>query len=44
MLGQEEKNIPTNPAAKTSALLKEVFGKCWRDAANKVRCHLLIFH
>jgi hypothetical protein len=27
MLGQEEKQIRTNPAAQTTALLKEVFGK-----------------
>jgi hypothetical protein len=27
MLGQEEKKIRTNPAAQTTALLKEVFGK-----------------
>jgi hypothetical protein len=27
MLGQEEKQIRTNPAAQTMALLKEVFGK-----------------
>lgn len=27
MLGQEEKNIRTNPAAQITPLLKEVFGK-----------------
>ena len=27
MLGQEEKQIRTNPAAQTTTLLKEVFGK-----------------
>jgi len=27
MVGQEEKNIRTNPAARTTDLLKTVFGK-----------------
>lgn len=27
MLGEEEKKIRTNPAAQTTALLKEVFGR-----------------
>jgi hypothetical protein len=30
MLGQEEKQIRTNPAAQTTSLLKEVFGNLQR--------------
>jgi hypothetical protein len=38
MVGQEEKKIRTNPAARTTDLLKQVFGKS--RAANAVRAGL----
>jgi len=34
MLGQEEKQIRTDPAAQTTSLLKEVFWQAITDAAS----------
>lgn len=34
MLGQEEKQIRTNPAARTTTLLKEVFGSVTKSQSR----------